>query len=48
LTPEPEKRATAAQLLDHPFLRLACDVKYVPPLLKLAKELADKEEFEDF
>jgi p21-activated kinase 1 len=48
LTVDPEKRATAAQLLEHPFLKLACNVQYIPPLLRLAKDRAEKEEFDGF
>lgn len=44
LNPEPSARPTATELLQHPFLSLACDIKYIPPLLQLARELAADEE----
>ncbi|KAH0792279.1 STE family protein kinase [Histomonas meleagridis] len=48
LNPDPAKRPTATELLKHPFLKMACDVKYIPPLLQLAAELAKEDNFEDF
>jgi p21-activated kinase 1 len=48
LTTDPDKRGKAGELLDHAFLKQACDIKHVPALLTLAKELAQKEEFDDF
>ena len=50
LNTEAEMRPTATELLQHPFLQMACDIMYIPPLLKLAKELAADEEgnFNDF
>lgn len=44
---DPKLRPTAQELLEHPFLRKACDVKYIPPLIDLACRLAAEEE-EDF
>ena len=48
LNPDPTKRPSATELLKHPFLKMACDVKYIPPLLALASDLAKNDEFEDF
>lgn len=48
LDPIPENRPSCESLLSHPFLQMACGVQYIPPLLKLAKDLAENEEFEDF
>jgi p21-activated kinase 1 len=48
LNPDPARRATVDQLLVHQFLATACDIKFIPPLLRLAKELSQKEEFDDF
>lgn len=50
LDTDPERRPTATELLQHPFLQMACDIMYIPPLLKLAKELAESEDdkFNDF
>lgn len=48
LNTNPDARPTAEELLEHPFMQLACDVKYIPPLLKLAKELAAGDDFEDW
>ncbi|OHT11610.1 STE family protein kinase [Tritrichomonas foetus] len=45
---EPEKRPTAKELLKHPFIQMACEMKFIPPLIKLASELAMTEEFNDF
>jgi p21-activated kinase 1 len=48
LVPDPERRATAGELLKHPFLNTACESKFITPLLVLAKDLSQKEEFDDF
>jgi p21-activated kinase 1 len=48
LVPDPNSRATCAELLDHPFLKTACEARFIAPLLVLAKELSQKEEFDDF
>ena len=48
LKSDPSKRPTAEELLKHPFLKKACDIKYIPPLQKLASDLASKEEFDNF
>lgn len=41
---DPLKRPTAEDLLTHPFLKKACDIKYIPPLIQLANRLAQEEE----
>ena len=38
-----EKRASANELLEHPFLRRAADVKTLKPNIKWAKKLLQKE-----
>jgi len=48
LNKDPSKRPSADDLLNHPFIEMACDIKYIPPLMKLAKQLANEEEFQDF
>ena len=49
LNTDPEARPTATELLNHPFLTRACDIQYIPPLLKLARELAaDEDKFDSF
>jgi len=40
LEQDPAKRATATQLLEHPFLKLACPKKNLTPLILKAKEVA--------
>ena len=45
---DPEKRPTATQLLEHPFIQTACDMAFIPPLIELAEQLASNEEFNDF
>ena len=45
---DPTFRPTAAELLEHPFIAMACNIQYIPPLISLAKQLAAEEEFEDF
>ncbi|OHS98453.1 STE family protein kinase [Tritrichomonas foetus] len=49
LQKDPKLRPTADELLTHPFLLKACDIKYIPPLIQLANSLAAEEEdfFED-
>ena len=42
------KRPSAVELLDHPFLKNACAIKFIPPLINLAKEIASNEEFDNF
>lgn len=37
---DPQKRATAQELLDHPFLKLACPRRNLTPLILKAKEVA--------
>lgn len=44
----PEERSTATELLQHPFIQMACDMKYIPPLIALSQDLAAQEDFEDF
>ncbi|KAK8841171.1 hypothetical protein M9Y10_027371 [Tritrichomonas musculus] len=48
LNPDPKARPTCADLLQHPFMQLACDTQFIPPLLQLATDLAKNEEFDDF
>lgn len=48
LNKNPHERATAEQLLHHPFIAMACAQEYIPPLIELASELAKQEDFEDF
>jgi len=38
---DPEHRASAAQLLEHPFLKLACPLHKLVPLIKKAKEVIE-------
>lgn len=45
---DPEKRPTAAELLEHPFIKTACPIKFISPLINLAKQLANNEDFESF
>jgi p21-activated kinase 1 len=45
---DPAKRATAAQLLEHPFLKTAAHQAQIPPLIKLADELSSAEDFNEF
>ncbi|EAY16642.1 STE family protein kinase [Trichomonas vaginalis G3] len=44
----PAMRPSAAELLEHPFIKMACEQKYIPPLIDLAKQLSAQEEFADF
>lgn len=48
-TTDPEQRATAAELLKHPFLKLSCPLRNLVPLIKKAKEVlkAAQEELND-
>jgi p21-activated kinase 1 len=46
LDPDPAKRATAPVLLKHPFLRTACDMQFITPLLRLAKRSGEAEEMD--
>ena len=48
LNMDPEKRPTAEALLKHPFISKACEMKYIPPLIELARDLASRENFDDF
>jgi p21-activated kinase 1 len=48
LKKEPVKRATATQLLAHPFLAIATEEKHIPSLIQLAEELASAEDFNEF
>jgi serine/threonine protein kinase len=45
---DPTQRATAAQLLEHPFLRTAAHRDQIPSLIKLAEELSSAEDFNEF
>lgn len=45
---DPQMRSTAESLLQHPFIQMACDIKYIPPLIELASELSKDDQFEDF
>jgi p21-activated kinase 1 len=45
---DPAQRATAAQLLEHPFLKTAAQQAQIPPLIKLADELSSAEDFNEF
>lgn len=45
---EPKDRPTAAQLLEHPFIKRACSIRFIPPLLSLAAQLAEEDEFDEF
>eukprot|EP01114_Cavostelium_apophysatum_P007721 TRINITY_DN1988_c0_g1_i1.p1 TRINITY_DN1988_c0_g1~~TRINITY_DN1988_c0_g1_i1.p1 ORF type:complete len:594 (+),score=171.85 TRINITY_DN1988_c0_g1_i1:222-2003(+) len=38
-TTDPESRPTAAELIEHPFLKLACPLRNLIPLIKKAKEV---------
>lgn len=44
----PNERPTAEELLKHPFLKRACDIMFIPPLMKFANELAKNHDFDDF
>jgi len=48
LAKDPAQRPTAVALLEHPFIRKACDIKYIPPLIELAQQLAANDDFEEF
>ncbi|OHT17119.1 STE family protein kinase [Tritrichomonas foetus] len=48
LNPDVKLRAKVDELLQHPFMELACDQQFIPPLLKLATELAANEDFDGF
>ena len=48
LNPDPQQRAKIPELLNHPFMELACEKIYIPPLLKLATDLAANEDFNEF
>lgn len=45
---DPQMRATADELLHHPFIQMACDIRYIPPLIELASELSKDDQFDDF
>jgi p21-activated kinase 1 len=47
LSLDPTKRPTAADLLKDPFLRTACDKRFIPGLLRLAGRTGEEEELED-
>lgn len=44
----PYERPTAETLLKHPFLNSACDIMYIPPLIKFADELAKNNNYPGF
>lgn len=48
LNPDPALRPTAEELLQHPFIEMACDRQFIPQLISLATQLATNEEFNDF
>lgn len=48
LQPDPKTRPSATELLQHPFIKTACEVKYIPPLLSLAQQIAAEDDFEEF
>lgn len=48
LDSDPKKRPSATELLNHPFIQMACDIQFIPPLLQLATDLAKNEEFDEF
>jgi p21-activated kinase 1 len=45
---DPGQRATATKLLQHPFIKLACEQRFIPALVKLADELSKQEDFNEF
>ena len=45
---DPSKRPSAKELLQHPFIQMACDMKFIPPLIKLAADLSANCDFGDF
>ena len=44
----PNQRYTAEQLLYHPFINKACPIRFIPPLLKLAQDIAKDNDYDDF
>ncbi|KAH0788642.1 STE family protein kinase [Histomonas meleagridis] len=48
LNVDPDQRPSAEELLKHPFIEMACETKFIPPLIQLAAQLATNEEFNDF
>ena len=44
----PYERPNAETLLKHPFLKSACDVMYIPPLINFAEELAKNNNYTGF